>query len=309
MKTTTHIIISLLAATVVLTLVSPVFDVVPDKPVVYLDKMKTIHVREIADIVSVDSALENLVSEDNYIVSLEANDSLKDVVVNYPYQFVEVRMQGRTLHLALLPTLRGEDMTPLSMELMPNEQASDSVVAGERLEAVVRIQMPSAMLRDFLSRVNHASLRCVSLLVNGVRGDSLSFRRDLNLALADCAFDVAEVTVPGKMLRLSRTKIGKLTFHTVPSGDGGTNGLYFWHRLRVFRPYHGRTDKGLWIGCRTLQYQKESNLEVKRWKRKTKTNFICAVRSTRRNGLSTKARFPWAPLSCVATGSSAERTI
>lgn len=221
MKTTTHIIISLLAATVVLTLVSPVFDVVPDKPVVYLDKMKAIHVREIADIVSVDSALENLVSEDNYIVSLEANDSLKDVVVNYPYQFVEVRMQGRTLHLALLPTLRGEDMTPLSMELMPNEQASDSVVAGERLEAVVRIQMPSAMLRDFLSRVNHASLRCVSLLVNGVRGDSLSFRRDLNLALADCAFDVAEVTVPGKMLRLSRTKIGKLTFHTVPSGDGG----------------------------------------------------------------------------------------
>lgn len=221
MKTTTHIIISLLAATVVLTLVSPVFDVVPDKPVVYLDKMKTIHVREIADIVSVDSALENLVSEDNYIVSLEANDSLKDVVVNYPYQFVEVRMQGRTLHLALLPTLRGEDMTPLSMELMPNEQASDSVVAGERLEAVVRIQMPSAMLRDFLSRVNHASLRCVSLLVNGVRGDSLSFRRDLNLALTDCAFDVAEVTVPGKMLRLSRTKIGKLTFHTVPSGDGG----------------------------------------------------------------------------------------
>lgn len=221
MKTTTYIIIGLITATIMLILVSPVFDMTPDKSVINLSKVETIHAREITDIVSVDSALEDLVYQDNYVIHLEANDSLKEVIVSYPYQLIEARVHDRTLHLSLHPALQREDIRLRDIELVSDEANSDSI-AGERLKAVVRVQMPSAILLSFLAKVNHASLYGVSLFVNGVRGDTLSFRKNLNLTLSKCVFNAVEVTLSDKNLELSHTRIGKLTFHATSNDSMGS---------------------------------------------------------------------------------------
>ena len=103
MKTTTYIMIGLIAFTIMLILVSPVVDVIPGKSVINLSEVETIHAREITDIVSADSTVEDLVYQGNYVIHLEANDSLKEVVVSYPYQLIEARVHDRKLHLSLLP--------------------------------------------------------------------------------------------------------------------------------------------------------------------------------------------------------------
>lgn len=221
MKTTTYIIIGLIAATIMLILVSPVVDVIPGKSVINLSEVETIHAQEITDIVSADSTVENLVYQGNYVIHLEANDSLKEVVVSYPRQLIEARVHDRKLHLSLLPALQREDINPRDIELVSDEADPDSI-AGDRLKAVVRVQMPSAMLLGFLSKINHASLYGVSLFVNAARGDTLSLRQNLNLTLSNCVFNAVEVTLSDKQLELWHTRIGKLTFHATSNNSMGS---------------------------------------------------------------------------------------
>ena len=224
MKTTTKIIIGLIAATyMILLMVSTISLKAPTK---YLQTstrgiLKTQNITAIQAFVSLSQYSDE--SQD-YIVELISDDKTNEVTIDYPSEILDVKMKGSILDILTgqeLAKLKAENEDYEIVENRAKQTESEEETASDAysINVIVRIKLPRAMLLKLLADARSLNLKGGVLQLDNLSLDTFDFHRDHYLSLNHCNFKQATISVGSQTLNLSHTHIGNLTFYGKESHD------------------------------------------------------------------------------------------
>lgn len=224
MKTTTKIIIGLIAATYMILLMVSTISL--KEPTKYL-QTSTRGILKTPNITAVQAFVSLLQYSDDsqgYIVELIPDDKTNEVTIDYPSEVLDVKMKG-----SILDILTGQELAKLKAEnedyeIVENrakqtESGEETASDAYTVKVIVRIKLPRAMLLKLLADARNLNLKGGVLQLDNLSLDTFDFQRDLYLSLDHCNFKQATISVGSQTLNLSHTHIGNLTFYGKESHD------------------------------------------------------------------------------------------
>ena len=224
MKTTTKIIIGLIAATYMILLMVSTISL--KEPTKYLQTstrgiLKTQNITAIQAFVSLSQYSDE--SQD-YIVELISDDKTNEVTIDYPSEILDVKMKGSILDILTgqeLAKLKAENEDYEIVENRAKQTESEEETASDAysINVIVRIKLPRAMLLKLLADARSLNLKGGVLQLDNLSLDTFDFHRDHYLSLNHCNFKQATISVGSQTLNLSHTHIGNLTFYGKESHD------------------------------------------------------------------------------------------
>ncbi len=234
MKKTSEIIIGLLAFTLLLVAISPVFNIHPETSVVYLGQRASLRTPCIEDVEALDSALSDLIYEDNYTISIKVNDSLKEAVVDYPSQLMVAKMKGTKLCLGMIPALKEKQGQKGTIYLEERKSVTDTTKYDGPVQLKVNIEMPSAMVHRMLRKPSSFRLSPCRLRLVGLQTENFVFRTNVGFVLDSCTIRSADIDVSPEDLSLSETTIGTLVLNVRGEGEQSfSSDILEWESVKV----------------------------------------------------------------------------
>lgn len=224
MKTTTKIIIGLIAATYMIILIVSTTSL--KAPTKYF-QTSTRGILKTPNITAVQAFVSLLQYSDDsqgYVVELIPDDKTNEVTIDYPSEVLDVKMKG-----SILDILTGHELAKFKAEnkdyeIVENrakqtEEEEDATSDTYTNNVIVRIKLPRAMLLKLLADARSLNLNGGVLQLDNLSLDTFDFQRDLYLSLNHCNFKQATISVGSQTLNLSHTHIGNLIFYGKKAHD------------------------------------------------------------------------------------------
>ena len=217
MKTTTKIIIGLIAVTYLLPFTG--FEIERTTEKVFLDASvrASFKAKEAKAMASYSIYIDQL-NTDQYRVMLIPDDKVGGIVVDYPAELVEVSLSKGVLQINKTKRIAQLDRNSISYYITkidpqkdPNEEDSTEDAPAN---VIVYIKAPTKTIKTLLANQKAFYMAFGTLDLQDLDLETLDIQKNISLSLRRCTIKNATINIGPQLLTTYKTRINNLTLYT-----------------------------------------------------------------------------------------------
>ena len=230
MKTTTKIILTLIVLSYVVWGLCIGYNTKAEKITFYTAVRQTLNLHDLKGIRFVAPPNESLDGHPLDSVLLIVDDKRTDILVDYPRELLQTKMQNGQLILSLSPrfaaTYAKGNYELTDAEWTKNDVDTDTIdSASDGQNIVVRLYMPTAQALKLLQSPN--TLRTLGMVgVQHLVAKSLTLQQNTAVALMQCCIGDAKINVGVNKFELQGTRINNLVIKMLNDTENNLQTFY-----------------------------------------------------------------------------------
>ena len=230
MKTTTKIILTLIVLSYVVWGLCIGYNTKAEKITFYTAVRQTLNLHDLKGIRFVAPPNESLDGHPLDSVLLIVDDKRTDILVDYPRELLQTKMQNGQLILSLSPrfaaTYAKGNYELTDAEWTKNDVDTDTIdSASDGQNIVVRLYMPTAQALKLLQSPN--TLRTLGMVgVQHLVAKSLTLQQNTAVTLTQCRIGDAKINVGVNKFELQGTRVNNLVIKMLNDAESNDQTLY-----------------------------------------------------------------------------------
>ena len=230
MKTTTKIILTLIVLSYVVWGLCIGYNTKAEKITFYTAVRQTLNLHDLKGIRFVAPPNESLDGHPLDSVLLIVDDKRTDILVDYPRELLQTKMQNGQLILSLSPRFAAAyakgNYELTDAEWTKNDVDSDTIdTASDGQNIVVRLYMPTAQALKLLQSPN--TLRTLGMVgVQHLVAKSLTLQQNTAVTLTQCRIGDAKINVGVNKFELQGTRVNNLVIKMLNDAESNDQTLY-----------------------------------------------------------------------------------
>ena len=230
MKTTTKIILTLIVLSYVVWGLCIGYNTKAEKITFYTAVRQTLNLHDLKGIRFVAPPNESLDDYSLDSVLLIVDDKRTDILVDYPRELLQTKMQNGQLILSLSPrfaaTYAKGNYELTDAEWTKNDVDTDTIdSASDGQNIVVRLYMPTAQALKLLQSPN--TLRTLGMVgVQHLVAKSLTLQQNTAVTLTQCRIGDAKINVGVNKFELQGTRVNNLVIKMLNDAESNDQTLY-----------------------------------------------------------------------------------
>ena len=230
MKTTTKIILTLIVLSYVVWGLCIGYNTKAEKITFYTAVRQTLNLHDLKGIQFLAPYNESLDDYSLDSVLLIVDDKRTDILVDYPRELLQTKMQNGQLILSLSPrfaaTYAKGNYELTDAEWTKNDVDTDTIdSASDGQNIVVRLYMPTAQALKLLQSPN--TLRTLGMVgVQHLVAKSLTLQQNTAVALMQCRIGDAKINVGVNKFELQGTRVNNLVIKMLNDAESNDQTLY-----------------------------------------------------------------------------------
>ena len=230
MKTTTKIILTLIVLSYVVWGLCIGYNTKAEKITFYTAVRQTLNLHDLKGIRFVAPPNESLDGHPLDSVLLIVDDKRTDILVDYPRELLQTKMQNGQLILSLSPrfaaTYAKGNYELTDAEWTKNDVDTDTIdSASDGQNIVVRLYMPTAQALKLLQSPN--TLRTLGMVgVQHLVAKSLTLQQNTAVTLTQCRIGDAKINVGVNRFELQGTRVNNLVIKMLNDAESNDQTLY-----------------------------------------------------------------------------------
>ena len=230
MKTTTKIILTLIVLSYVVWGLCIGYNTKAEKITFYTAVRQTLNLHDLKGIRFVAPPNESLDGHPLDSVLLIVDDKRTDILVDYPRELLQTKMQNGQLILSLSPrfaaTYAKGNYELTDAEWTKDDADSDTIdSASDGQNIVVRLYMPTAQALKLLQSPN--TLRTLGMVgVQHLVAKSLTLQQNTAVTLTQCRIGDAKINVGVNKFELQGTRVNNLVIKMLNDAESNDQTLY-----------------------------------------------------------------------------------
>lgn len=230
MKTTTKIILTLIVLSYVVWGLCIGYNTKAEKITFYTAVRQTLNLHDLKGIRFVAPPNESLDGHPLDSVLLIVDDKRTDILVDYPRELLQTKMQNGQLILSLSPRFAAAyakgNYELTDAEWTKNDVDTDTIdSASDGQNIVVRLYMPTAQALKLLQSPN--TLRTLGMVgVQHLVAKSLTLQQNTAVTLTQCRIGDAKINVGVNKFELQGTRVNNLVIKMLNDAESNDQTLY-----------------------------------------------------------------------------------
>ena len=230
MKTTTKIILTLIVLSYVVWGLCIGYNTKAEKITFYTDVRQTLNLHDLKGIRFVAPPNESLDGHPLDSVLLIVDDKRTDILVDYPRELLQTKMQNGQLILSLSPrfaaTYAKGNYELTDAEWTKNDVDTDTIdSASDGQNIVVRLYMPTAQALKLLQSPN--TLRTLGMVgVQHLVAKSLTLQQNTAVTLTQCRIGDAKINVGVNKFELQSTRVNNMVIKMLDDTKNNNQTFY-----------------------------------------------------------------------------------
>ena len=230
MKTTTKIILTLIVLSYVVWGLCIGYNIKAEKITFYTAVRQTLNLHDLKGIRFVAPPNESLDGHPLDSVLLIVDDKRTDILVDYPRELLQTKMQNGQLILSLSPRFAAAyakgNYELTDAEWTKNDVDTDTIdSASDGQNIVVRLYMPTAQALKLLQSPNALS-QLGAVGVQHLVAKSLTLQQNTAVTLTQCRIGDAKINVGVNKFELQSTRVNNLVIKMLNDAENNNQTLY-----------------------------------------------------------------------------------
>ena len=222
MKTTTKIIIGLIAVTYLLPFTGFEIERTTEKVFLHTSVRASFKAKEATAMASY-AVYSDQLNTDQYRIMLIPDDKVGGIVVDYPAELVEVSLSKGVLQINKTKRIAQLDRNSISYYITkidpqkdPNEEDSTEDAPAN---VIVYIKAPTKTIKTLLANQKAFYMAFGTLDLRDLDLETLDIQKNISLSLRRCTIKNATINIGPQLLTTYKTRINKLTLYTKADSD------------------------------------------------------------------------------------------
>ena len=229
MKTTTKIILTLIVLSYVVWGLCIGYNTKAETITFYTDVRQTLNLHDLKGIQFLAPTNESLDDYSLDSVLLIVDDKRTDILVDYPRELLQTKMQNGQLILSPSPrfaTAHAQGNYELTDATTKNAATSDTIeTSTDEQNIVIRLYMPTAQALKLLQSPN--ALRALSMVgVQHLVTKSLTLQQNTDVTLMQCRIGDAKINVGVNKFELQGTRINNMVIKMLNDTENNSQTFY-----------------------------------------------------------------------------------
>ena len=217
MKTTTKIIIGLIAVTYLLPFTGFEIERTTEKVFLHTSVRASFKAKEATAMASY-AVYSDQLNTDQYRVMLIPDDKVGGIVVDYPAELVEVSLSKGVLQINKTKRIKELEknsisyyITEIDSQKDPNEEDSTEDIPAN---VIVYIKAPTKTIKALLANQKAFYMAFGTLDLRDLDLETLDIQKNISLSLRRCTIKNATINIGPQLLTTYKTRINNLTLYT-----------------------------------------------------------------------------------------------
>ena len=222
MKTTTKIIIGLIAVTYLLPFTGFEIERTTEKVFLHTSVRASFKAKEATAMASY-AVYSDQLNTDQYRIMLIPDDKVGGIVVDYPAELVEVSLSKGVLQINKTKRIAQLDrnsisyyITEIDSQKDPNEEDSTEDIPAN---VIVYIKAPTKTIKTLLANQKAFYMAFGTLDLQDLDLETLVIQKNISLSLKQCTIKNATINIGPQLLTTYKTRINNLTLYTKADSD------------------------------------------------------------------------------------------